>query len=372
MARIVTAAARDFGDVLDGDDSDDNLDGPASISNLSTPVKPPLSTSTASTPNSMTASTPNKSSLSASSSSGGSTATGSAAKASAVGGAAYKQQQQQSYGSRARGDDVGEGIANALSSDEEEFSMAASPRSPNGPPLYTPNMLKSSPPAKPTTKPELQVFTVDSPPPPASHSDSNESSEPTTTRAAAAAGGGGGRSILGGLFGFGKSSSSSSGSSSSNPNPKTSAAHEGVVVGAGVGVGSSGGGGAHAGAHAGAGALGLRELRIEVSEGPVGIVWGDVPPPFSDPSLGGAVGVFVFSLKPGGRAERAGVLVGDVLVSSNGKAEPCMHVLTTAPSRPFPTGAHQRQGGGRRESRARLARDQPVRPRGVIAPLIAC
>jgi hypothetical protein len=48
----------------------------------------------------------------------------------------------------------------------------------------------------------------------------------------------------------------------------------GVVVGAGVGVGSSGGGGAHAGA----GALGLRELRIEVSEGPVGIVWGDVPP----------------------------------------------------------------------------------------------
>ena len=57
MARIViTAAARDFGDVLDGDDSDDNLDGPASISNPSTPVKPPLST--ASTPNSMTASTP--------------------------------------------------------------------------------------------------------------------------------------------------------------------------------------------------------------------------------------------------------------------------------------------------------------------------
>ena len=104
----------------------------------------------------------------------------------------------------------------------------------------------------------------------------------------------------------------------------------------------------------------------------MGIVWGDVPPPFSDPSLGGAVGVFVFSLKPGGRAERAGVLVGDVLVSSNGKAEPCMHVLTTAPSRPFPTGAYQRQGGGRRESRACLARDQPVRPRGVIAPLIAC
>eukprot|EP00900_Chrysochromulina_parva_P010693 jgi/Chrpa1/19625/Chrysochromulina_OHIO_Genome00022972-RA len=310
MARIVTAAARDFGDVLDGDDSDDHLDGPASISNLSTPVKPPLSTSTASTPNSMTASTPNKSSLSASSSSGGSTASGSAAKASAGGGAAYKQQQQQSFGSPSRGDDVVEGIANALSSDEEEFSMAASPRSPNGPPLYTPNMLKSSPPAKPTTKPELlvftvdsPVFTVDSPPPPASHSDSNESSEPTTTRAAAAAAAAGGRSILGGLFGFGKSSSSSSGSGSSNPNPKTSAAHEGVVVGAGVGVGSSGGGGAHAGA----GALGLRELRIEVSEGPVGIVWGDVPPPFSDPSLGGAVGVFVFSLKPGGRAERAGV-----------------------------------------------------------------
>ena len=89
----------------------------------------------------------------------------------------------------------------------------------------------------------------------------------------------------------------------------------------------------------------------------MGIVWGDVPPPFSDPSLGGAVGVFVFSLKPGGRAERAGVLVGDVLVSSNGKAEPCMHVLTTAPSRPFPTGAHQRQGVGRRESRAGHARD---------------
>ncbi|KOO21419.1 hypothetical protein Ctob_000363 [Chrysochromulina tobinii] len=59
---------------------------------------------------------------------------------------------------------------------------------------------------------------------------------------------------------------------------------------------------------------------MEVSEGPVGIVWGDVPPPFSDPSLGGAVGVFVFSLKPGGRAERAGVLVGDVLVRINGKA----------------------------------------------------
>ena len=362
MARIVTAAARDFGDVLDGDDSDDNLDGPASISNLSTPVKPPLNTSTTSTPNSMTASTPNKSSLSASSSSDGSTASGSAAKASAGGGAAYKQQQQQqSYGSRARGDDVVEGIANALSSDEEEFSMAASPRSPNGPPLYTPNKLKSSPPAKPTTKPELlvftvdsQVFTVDSPPPPASHSDSNESSEPTTTRAAGGGGGGGGRSILGGLFGFGKSSSSgSSSSSSSNPNPKPSAAHEGVVVGAGVGVGSSSGGGAHAGA----GTLGLRELRIEVSEGPVGIVWGDVPPPFSDPSLGGAVGVFVFSLKPGGRAERAGVLVGDVLVSINGKAEPCMHVLTTAPSRPFPTGAYQRQGGGPRESRTGLARD---------------
>ena len=63
----------------------------------------------------------------------------------------------------------------------------------------------------------------------------------------------------------------------------------------------------------------------------MGIVWGDVPPPLSDPLLGGAVGVFVFSLKPGGRAERAGVLVGDVLVSINGKAEPCMHVLTTAP-----------------------------------------
>ena len=178
MARIViTAAARDFGDVLDGDDSDDNLDGPASISNLSTPVKPPLSTSTASTPNSMTASTPNKSSLSASSSSGGSTATGSAAKASAGGGASYKQQQQEqkSYGSLARGDDVGEGIANALSSDEEEYSMAASPRSPNGPPLYTPNTLKSSPPANLAAKPkpELQVFTVVSPPPPASHNGSN-------------------------------------------------------------------------------------------------------------------------------------------------------------------------------------------------------
>ena len=47
----------------------------------------------------------------------------------------------------------------------------------------------------------------------------------------------------------------------------------------------------------------------------MGIVWGDVPPPLSDPLWGGACGVFVFSLKPGGRAESAGVLVGDVIVS---------------------------------------------------------
>ena len=257
-ARVATAAARDFGDVLDGD-SDDDLAGGKPISikqGIFDAAKPPQQLSIGPATTSMSMPTSVRSPITASNqrrASYESAATQSQLSPTVIGDNAKPPS---SHRRRVHTTIPVVGIANALSSDDEDDFASASP-------------------GQLATTPRSRV---------PSFVQMNSLKDGRSTK-------------LGALVNL---------------------EDQGMGAPSPTKLGTSGSGSASGGGSGSSGILRLRELTVPPgTEARVGISCTNLPPILSEPLLGGTAGVLVSSLVAGGRAASAGLLVGDVIVRVN-------------------------------------------------------
>jgi len=266
--RLVTAAARDFGDVLDGENSDDDI-----LMSSTKQASNPQSVQ----PLGLSASTPKT----------GAAFGGAPAPAMAPALRTVSEQPTPSYSQpqpqlRALSEPLGSGtdIASALSSDDEDLIVG--PATVGAPSLVRMNPKPGGSNARPTPGGSLQ---------PTAASSSVPSALPTGTGPPPAQ-----LSAVGSPGG----SSTATKSGGATGTPKRDA-----------------------------GIMQMREVVIDPSSGAgVGISCSDVPAYLAEPGLGGTAGVLICGLTTDGLAATAGLFVGDLIVRVNGQvAEKHMQVV---------------------------------------------